>query len=88
MVKETMKRQFFFGLAGFVFPDQIHGLLRYVDTSQLLYGSDYPYTLPESVVKLANQMDQEMTWLFKDNESVMTVYRLNAQRLLGKSRIS
>ena len=41
-VKSILRRQFFYDLSGFVFPDQIHGLLRLVDKTQLLYGSDYP----------------------------------------------
>ena len=36
VVKDTFAKQFYFDLAGFPFPDQIWGLLRYVGTDRLL----------------------------------------------------
>lgn len=44
-MKEVLQRQFYFNLAGFPLPDQIHGLMRLVGHTRLLYGSDYPYSV-------------------------------------------
>ncbi|KAJ5697350.1 hypothetical protein N7488_011034 [Penicillium malachiteum] len=43
-IKELLQTRFYIDLAGVPFPDKIHGMLRVVDSSRLLYGSDYPYT--------------------------------------------
>ena len=86
-VAETLQTQFFFDLAGFPFPDQLHGLLRLVDSRRLLYGSDYPYSPSPMVMRLAGTLDQEMPKLF-DEEEMKAVYHKNAARLLGDSEIS
>lgn len=39
------------------FPDQIHGMLRLVGPSRLLYGSDYPYTREPLAASLARRLD-------------------------------
>ena len=82
-VKAALKRQFYFDLAGFPFPDQIHGLLPYVSISQLLYGSDYPYTPLKGVVTLIHQMDEALPEVFPKEEDREAIYVSNAQRLLG-----
>lgn len=57
-MKELLQTRFYIDVAGVPFPDQIHGLLRLVDSSRLLYGSDYPYT-PEPLAKdLARRLDE------------------------------
>lgn len=57
-MKELLQTRVYIDLAGVPFPDQIHGLLRLVDSSRLLYGSDYPYT-PVSLAKdLARRLDE------------------------------
>ena len=84
IVKETLKRQFFFDLSGTVFPDQIHGLLRHVDKSRLLYGSDYPYSPPAFTIDLSRRLDEGLTELFSDEEAVRSVLELNAEGLLRK----
>jgi 6-methylsalicylate decarboxylase len=83
IVKETFKRQFYFDLAGFPFPDQIHGLLRYVGPQQLLYGSDYPFTPPKAVAALAEKMRVGLEELFPDEEVRWAIYVGNAKRLLA-----
>lgn len=60
VIKDTFARQFYFDLAGFPFPDQIHGLLRYVGTDRLFYGSDFPFTPAPAVVYLAGEMEKGM----------------------------
>ena len=84
-VKAALKRQFYFDLAGFPFPDQIHGLLPYISTSQLLYGSDYPYTPLKGVVTLVHQMDDALPGVFPKEEDREAIYVLNARRLLKPS---
>lgn len=80
-VKETFSKQFYFDLAGFPFPDQIHGLLKYVKPEKLLYGTDYPFT-PESVVlNLASIMRAEMALIWSEPERQAILYE-NATRLL------
>lgn len=82
VVKDTFAAQFYFDLAGFPFPDQIWGLLRYVGTDRLLYGSDCPYTPEGTVVKLAEVMTAEMGEIWSDEER-RAVLVGNARRLLG-----
>ena len=57
-VREILQSRVYFDLAGVPFPDQIHGLLRIVDSSRLLYGSDYPYTKAPTVRKLLESLDK------------------------------
>ena len=85
VIKDTFARQFFFDMAGYPFPDQIHGLLRYVDPTRLLYGSDYPFTPGKNVSALVAEMDEGMKilWAGEDGEKNKTgVWDGNAKRLL------
>jgi 6-methylsalicylate decarboxylase len=82
VVKDTFAKQFYFDLAGFPFPDQIWGLLRYIGTDRLLYGSDFPYTPDGAVVKLAEVMTGEMRNIWSEEERKAILIG-NARRLLG-----
>ena len=86
-VSATLQKQFLFDLAGFPFPDQLHGLLRVVDFRRILYGSDYPYTPIPSVIELAGTLDRELSELFNPQE-MKAIYHGNAARLLGDQEIS
>jgi 6-methylsalicylate decarboxylase len=57
-MKELLQTRFYIDVAGVPFPDQIHGLLRLVDSSRLLYGSDYPYTPVALAQDLAKRLDE------------------------------
>lgn len=57
-MKKVLQTRFFIDVAGVPFPDQIHGLLRLVDSSRLLYGSDYPYTPMALAQDLAKRLDE------------------------------
>jgi hypothetical protein len=51
-------------MAGFPFPEQIHGLLRMLGgqrtaAKRILYGSDFPYTGGEMVRGFCDDMDRE-----------------------------
>lgn len=86
IVKETMRRQFYLDLAGFVFPDQIHAVLRIVGPDRLLYGSDYPYTPAAGVEMLVKKMEKGLEELFPDEGTRRAVLVGNAQRLLARGR--
>ena len=81
MVRELFKKQFFFDLAGFPFPDQIHGMLRLVDSSRFLYGSDFPFTPGEVVRRLAAGLDTNLPGIFSVEE-VKDILARNAEKLL------
>ena len=82
-VRELFKKQFFFDLAGFPFPDQIHGMLRLVDSTRFLYGSDFPFTPGDYVQHLAAVLDTELTSIF-DEEDIKDIHMRNAERLLQR----
>lgn len=82
-VKELFKTQFYFDLAGFPFPDLIHGFLRIAPASRLLYGSDYPYTPGEAVQYLGQVMDEELPKIF-DHDTIRGIYSGTAKALLDE----
>lgn len=79
--RSLIHERFYFDLAGFPFPDQIHGLLRLTNASRLLYGSDYPYTNAAAVEQLARTMDDELSQLFSEKECG-DIYSGNSEILL------
>ncbi|KAJ5678741.1 hypothetical protein N7462_006985 [Penicillium macrosclerotiorum] len=82
-IKELLQGQFYFDLAGVPFPDQIHGLLRHVDSSRLLYGSDYPFTRESLAKSLAQRMDEGLLVEFGP-ETQKRVLITNAEDLISK----
>ena len=86
-IKELLQTRFYIDLAGVPFPDQIYGMLRLVDTSRLLYGSDYPYTNASLAQSLAKQLDDGLADVF-DLETQKQVLAGNAKRLLSRNRSS
>ncbi|GIJ83182.1 hypothetical protein Asppvi_001701 [Aspergillus pseudoviridinutans] len=81
-LKELLKTRFYFDLAGFPFPDLIHGYLRMGDASRLVYGSDYPYTPGAVVESLGKVMDQNVMELFTE-DTMASIYSGNAKQLFG-----
>ncbi|OJJ38001.1 hypothetical protein ASPWEDRAFT_68099 [Aspergillus wentii DTO 134E9] len=81
-IKELFRTRFYFDLAGFPFPDLIHGFLNMAGPDRLLYGSDGPYTPPPMVAKLANVMDEELPKLF-DEDTIRQIYSGNAKQILN-----
>lgn len=81
-VKRIFGRQFYFDLAGYVFPDQIHGILRYVDTTRLLYGTDYPFTPGSGALGMSRIMDTELPLVFPDQDDCRAILSDNAVKLL------
>ena len=84
-IKQLLQTRFYFDLAGVPFPDQIHGLLRLVDSSRLLYGSDFPYTPARLAESLAKRVDDGLQGLF-GSETTQRILLDNAQDLLGEAR--
>jgi predicted TIM-barrel fold metal-dependent hydrolase len=81
-VKELFRTRFYFDLAGFPFPDLIHGYLTVGDPSRLLYGSDYPYTPESATLFLSQQMDDGLKALFEE-ETIAKIYGGNARQFLN-----
>lgn len=81
-VKELFRTRFYFDLAGFPFPDLIHGYLTVGDPSRLLYGSDYPYTPEKTSIFLSERMDEGLRKLF-DDDLIKRIYSGNAQQILN-----
>lgn len=83
--RRLLRERFFFDLAGFPFPNQIHGLLRVLGDGgeqRLVYGTDYPFTPEKVVVGLAEQMEKGCEQIFNADQR-NAVYLGNAERLLG-----
>ena len=87
-VRELFRKQFYFDLAGFPFPDQIHAMLRLVDSTHFLFGTDFPFTPGETVRGLAARLGKELPGVFNEEE-IKNIYTRNAQRLLqGPYRVN
>lgn len=83
-IKSILRTRFYFDLAGFPFPDQIHGLLRVTDASRLVHGSDYPYTPAGLVEDLARRMDEEVDRMFGE-DGKKRIYHENARTMFRRS---
>ncbi|KAL3441614.1 hypothetical protein BJX65DRAFT_313616 [Aspergillus insuetus] len=83
-IKELLQRQFYFDLAGFPLPDQLPGLLRMVDHTRLLYGSDFPYTPLDSTEMLARELESGISSVLPDAADKEGVFSANAMRLFGE----
>ncbi|KAL4947145.1 hypothetical protein BDW69DRAFT_178966 [Aspergillus filifer] len=83
-VKERLRQQFSFDMAGFPFPDQLRGLMPFVGKDQVLYGSDYPFTNSSTVQRLAGIMEEYIPEIFTTDEERRMVYSQNAERLFQK----
>lgn len=77
-VIKALNTQFYFDLAGFVFLEQIHGLLPYVDASRITYGSDYPFTPEAAVLQLLHLADYNVPKLFPGAAEQAMIWRDNA----------
>ena len=83
-VRQALRKQFYFDLAGFPFPSQIKGLLPYVSVNQILYGSDYPYTPLPAVLDHAADIEANLPDSFPREEDQRAIYAENARRLLTR----
>ncbi|TQS33350.1 hypothetical protein Golomagni_06310, partial [Golovinomyces magnicellulatus] len=76
-----LNSQFYFDLAGFVFPEQIHGLLPYVGASRITYGSDYPLTPKATALQLAQSADVHIPKHFPDSNDQCLIWNGNAKNI-------
>lgn len=83
-VKEKLKQNFYFDMAGTPWPDQLPMLLAFVEKKQVLYGSDYPFTSSEYVEKLAENMERFMPSVFVNEEEQKMAYVRNAEEMFQK----
>ncbi|OKP12921.1 2-amino-3-carboxymuconate-6-semialdehyde decarboxylase [Penicillium subrubescens] len=82
-IKNLLQTRFYIDLAGVPFPDQIHGLLRHMDTTRLLYGSDYPFTPAPLAKSLAKRLDDGLKTDF-GAETQKRILLTNAQDMLDR----
>lgn len=82
VIHDVFRNRFYYDLAGFSMGNQIHGLLRWTGPSQLLYGSDYPYTPAKGIEYQAGIMDMKAKELWTMDE-IKGVYAGNAERLFS-----
>ncbi|KAK4188782.1 decarboxylase yanB, partial [Podospora australis] len=83
--RKLLRERFFFDLAGFPFPDQIHGLLRTLGSGgeqRLMYGTDYPFTPAKVVARCAEKMDERCKDMLNADQR-LAVYSGNAMKLFG-----
>lgn len=81
-IRDILRNRFYYDLAGFSMSNQIHGLLRWTGPTQLLYGSDYPFTPADGAKFLATVMDKESKELWKEEE-IRKVFYENAERFFS-----
>ena len=83
-VRETLHKQFFFDMAGWVFPGQLWGLTKGlgIGADRLLYGTDYCFSIAEGVEMFARVNDEGMKDMFSEEETELA-YQGNAIKLLG-----
>ncbi|RFU32282.1 hypothetical protein B7463_g4060, partial [Scytalidium lignicola] len=87
-VKKVFQTRVFFDLAGYPFPDQIYGLLRFVGPDRLLYGTDHPFYKEVKVHQAIKDMDigmrvgQDGKGLQWDEETIKGVLGGNVKKLL------
>ena len=86
-IKKLLQEHCFIDLAGVPLPDQIHGLLRLVDSSRLLYGSDYPYTPAPLAESLANRLDEGLGQIF-DSETCRRILFQNKPPSLNSNLVA
>ncbi|EPS27946.1 hypothetical protein PDE_02890 [Penicillium oxalicum 114-2] len=82
IIKDWLQTHCYADLAGVPFPDQIHGLLRHMDSSRLLYGTDYPYTPDPLAKSLAARLDENLEREFGP-ETLQQALVTNAQTLFS-----
>lgn len=86
-IRDLLQRQFYFDLAGFPLPDQLPGLLRMVDHTRLLYGSDYPYTPLDTTEALAQELEEGLDAVLPDEREREAVLYGNARKLFDDGHL-
>ena len=81
-ISQIFRDRFYYDLAGFATPNQIHGLLRIARKDHLLYGADYPFATEMAIKELGARLEQDE--LFGDKEFRDAVFYKNAVKLFRK----
>ncbi|KAF9005751.1 amidohydrolase 2 [Hymenopellis radicata] len=85
VVKEMFAKQFYFDLSGNPMSNQIHHMLRWINSDRFLYGSDVPFTSSTAAETLAQIMESELSKLFGEQE-IQDIYHGNAERLFASKQ--
>lgn len=64
IVAAISHKLYFFDLAGFPFLDQLHGLLRLVNSRRIICSSDHPYTSIPSVIEIGGRSPRAIAKAF------------------------
>ncbi|KAH7121981.1 amidohydrolase 2 [Dactylonectria estremocensis] len=81
-MKATLAKSFYFDLAGpWPVTSAIPPLLRWVDYTNILWGSDTPFTPWASAAKGIVAFDQDIEEVFDDSNKAKAVRQFNAKRL-------
>lgn len=81
-VHAKLNQQFSFDTAGWLFPEQIQGLLQHVSPERILYGTDFPWTPISVVTQSSKDHDEFLPLAFPNQQDRDKVWFENAQRLL------
>jgi len=85
--KKLFRERFYFDLAGFPFPDQVHGLLRLLGDKgpeRILYGTDFPYMNGVVTGELAGVAERELDELFGEGV-VRGIFKGTAEEVLKRA---
>ncbi|KAK7420383.1 hypothetical protein QQX98_002806 [Neonectria punicea] len=84
-MKATLSESFYFDLAGpWPVTSAIPPLLRWVDYTKILWGTDTPFTPLAAAAKGAAAFDQDIEEVFDDSTKAQAVRQGNAQALFGQ----
>lgn len=82
--RETLARSFYFDLAGpWVVDSAIPALLRWVDYTNIMWGSDVPFTKWEAGSAASDAYNEGVQEVFDNQSKVDAISRDNAVKLLG-----
>lgn len=83
-LKNTLQKQFYFDLAGpWPINESIKPLTRWIDYTNILYGSDVPFTPWAGASATATGMNNLIEEVLPDRNEFTSVFARNAKRLLG-----
>jgi predicted TIM-barrel fold metal-dependent hydrolase len=84
-IRELLNTQFYFDLAGAIFPGQLKAMLIIlgVQSDRLVYGSDFPFTPAGGVISLAAKMDEALLELV-GQQGRQNIYSENAAKMLRR----
>jgi predicted TIM-barrel fold metal-dependent hydrolase len=86
LMRDTLARSFYFDLAGpWPVNSAIPSLLRWVNYTNIMWGSDTPFTSWEAAAATISAFDKDVDEVFGDVGKARAVRQGNAERLLDRS---